>query len=273
MKLNRRIWLAGLLTTAFVTGCGTAPQAPNTSASAVTPQIRMALAPTGKLRVGVYNGSPTSLVVDKNGNKAGIAYELGRDLAQQLGVPFEAKEYKRIAEVIEAMKKEEVDFTFTNATEARAKDVSFSTPLVSLELGYLLPAGSPIQKIAEIDRSNVKVGVTEGSSSFGALSKLFKNATLTTAPTMSAAAEQLKSRQIDAFATNKGILYELANSVAGARILDERWGLEHMAIAIPKGRDNGLAYANTFGLKVKNNGSLQAIVLRSGLRGTVTSSQ
>lgn len=41
---------------------------------------------------------------------------------------------------------------------------------------------------------------------------------------------------MDAFATNKAILFAMQDTLPGARILDGRWGLEHMAIAIPKGR-------------------------------------
>ena len=72
-----------LLLAVLLAGCATAPPA-------ATPQERAALAPTGKLRVGVYLGSPTSLVIDaKTGEKNGVTYALGRELARQLGVPIE----------------------------------------------------------------------------------------------------------------------------------------------------------------------------------------
>ena len=58
------------------------------------------LAPTGTLRVGVYLGSPTSLVVDAQGRRAGVALEMGQRLGQWLGVPVRAVEFPRVAEVV-----------------------------------------------------------------------------------------------------------------------------------------------------------------------------
>ena len=130
MNIDRRSFLSGLILAAsLLAGCGTIASAPDSA-------VRSSLAPTGKLRVGVYMGSPTSLVVDpKTGRKTGIAHDLGQRLARDLDVPFELVEFRRVAEVIDALKVGRVDFTFTNATAARAKDVDFTPPLLSVELG------------------------------------------------------------------------------------------------------------------------------------------
>jgi polar amino acid transport system substrate-binding protein len=264
MNLARRFWLTGLLAGALlVAGCATTPP------PAASPQARAALAPTGKLRVGVYPGSPTSMVVDKSGSKAGVAYELGREFARWLDVPFEPVEYRRIAEVIEAMKTGEVDFTFTNATEARARDIDFTLPMLDIELGYLVPAGSKLSSAADIDQPGVRVGVTEGSTSLGTLTRLYRHATVVPVPSLKAAAAQLAHGKLDAFATNKGILFELADGLPGARVLDGRWGQEHMAIGIPRGRGAGLSYLSSFALAVRRDGTLQGAVSHAGLRGTV----
>lgn len=263
MTILRRTWLTGLFAAALLAGCATTPP------PVATPQARAALAPEGKLRVGVYAGSPTSLVVDKSGKMVGVAYELGRELARWLDVPVEIIEYRRIAEVLEAMKTGEVDFTFTNATDTRARDVDFTLPLVNLELGYLVPAGSKLQSVVEIDRPGVKVGVTEGSTSQGTLTRAYRHAAVVPVASLKVAAAQLAQGRLDAFATNKGILYELADGLPGARVLDGRWGLEHMAIAIPKGRLAGTSYVNSFALAVRRDGTLQSAISRAGLRGTV----
>jgi len=259
--LHRRWLFALVASAALLAGCASTP--------APTQEVRSALAPTGKLRVGLYAGSPTSQVLDKSGQKVGITYELGRELAHRLNVPFEPVEFPRIAEVIEAMKRGEVDFTFTNATDARARDVNFTLPMVSLELGYLVGEGSQLQSASEVDRPGVRVGVTQGSSSQGTLGRMYKQAKLVPVPTLREAAELIKHGQLDAFATNKGILYELADSVPGARILGGNWGLEHMAIATPKGREIGSSYVSDFSLAVRRDGTLQSVIGRSGLRGTV----
>lgn len=262
MNLLRRSWLLGLLAAVSLAGCGAL-------APALDPQVRQALAPSGKLRVGVYPGSPTSMVTDaKTGQKVGVAYDLGRELARQLAVPFEPVEFRRVAEVIDAMKTGAVDFTFTNASPARAKLVDFTEPLLDLELGYLVPHGSTMQSPADADRPGMRIGVSQGSTSQGTLSKTYQHAKVVPVPSLKVGAEMLTQGQLHAFATNKAILFEMVDGLPGARVLDGRWGLEHLAIAIPQGRERGLPFVRAFAAQAKAGGLLQSIVQQAGLRGT-----
>lgn len=239
-------------------------------APAPEPQVRAALAPTGTLRVGVYPGSPTSLVRDlKTGKTAGIALDLGQALGRRLGVPVDVVEFGRPAQVLDALKAGQVDFTFTNASESRARDMDFTPPLVRLELGYLVPVGSHIAAVTDVDRPGVRVGVSQGSTSQGTLGRQFKSAAIVPTSSLRQAQELLQRRQIDAFATNKGILFEMSDELPGMHILDGRWGLEHLAIAIPKGREAGLTFLRQFAQEARTSGLLQSAVTRSGLRGTV----
>src|SRR3974390_1640223 len=108
--------------------------------------MREILAPNGKLRVGVYLGSPTSMVRDgKTGEIHGLAFDLGKELAKRLNVEFEQVNYQRISDVLEGMKPGGVDFTISNSTPARAAIVAFSQTLLTIELGYLVAAGSPLE--------------------------------------------------------------------------------------------------------------------------------
>ena len=56
----------------------------------------------------------------------------------------------------------------------------------------------------------------------------------------------------------------------GARVLDGRWGVEHIAIAIPKGRETAMEYLRRFVEEVQTSGLLMQAVARAGLRGIVT---
>jgi polar amino acid transport system substrate-binding protein len=233
-------------------------------------EIREALAPTGTLRIGVYRGSHTSMTVDAaTGRKNGVSYELGQELAKRLGVPFQMVEFPRIAVVLDALKAGQVDFTVTNASAARAKDMDFTAPVLDLELGYLVLPGSPVTAIADIDRPGIRVGVTQGSTSQATLGRSLRNATLVPAPTLQSAAEMLTRRSMDAYATNKAILFEMSGTLPGSRVLDGRWGLEHIAIAAPKGRDRGLAFLRQFAEDMKTEGVVDRAAERAGLRGTV----
>ena len=228
------------------------------------------LAPTGRLRVGAFAGSPLSMTRDAaTGEIHGLSIDLGREFARRLGVPFAQRDYQRIAEVLAAMKAGDVDFTISNATPARAVDVDFSQTLISLELGYLVPAASAIATMSDVDRPGLRIGVTQGSTSQRTIPSLLPNAVVTPARNSGHAVEMLERHELDLFATNKPTLFQMSDQMPGARVLDGRWGVEHIAIAIPRGREAALEYLRRFVEEVQTGGLLAQAVERAGLRGLV----
>jgi len=258
-----------LLAIGLQLGCvTTAPTPVAKDSAAATAELRSALAPTGRLRIAVYPGSPTSLVRGLGGtDERGLTVEVVRELARRLGVPAELVVFERVAQIVEALQAAQVDMTITNATPARAAMVDFTAPLVGLELGYLVMAGSPVAALEQIDQPGRRIGVSQGSSSQAALSRSFKQASVVPANSLKEAAEMLKDRRIEAFATNKGILFELADGLPGAHVLDGRWGLESLAIAVPKGRAQGAEFLRQFVESVRSQGLVQQAAARAGLRG------
>ena len=228
------------------------------------------LASTGKLRVGVYFGSPTSLVHDTKTNQHhGLGFDLGKELAKRLNVPFALVQYQRISDVIDGMKAGDVDFTISNSTPARAAVVAFSKTVLTIELGYLVTATSPITSIADIQTPGIRIGVTQGSTSQGTIPKLLPNATVVPAENYRRGIDILERGEIDAYATNKPTLFEMSDQMKNARVLEGRWGEEHLGIAIPKGCDPALDYINNFVEEVQTNGLLARIVEQAGLRGAL----
>lgn len=262
---NRHLTVV-LAAAAAVTVFGTAASTQVTPAT----EVQQAAAPTGKLRVGVYPGSPTSMLRDPaSPDPKGLAFELGREFARRLNVPFEPVEFPQIANVLEALKQGQVDFTVTNASPARARDVDFTPPILGVELGYLVPAGSSVAAHTDVDRPGIRVGVTAGGSSHAALTRALTQAVVVPAQTLAIALEMLSARKVDAYATNKAILFELSDQIPGSRVLDGRWGVEEFAVAVPKGRPEALAAARRFAEDAKAAGLVKQIADRAGLRGTV----
>jgi len=262
MNPRRSYFACAVLAVLCWSGCASPPAGPGAQDARI-------LAPTGALRVGVYPGSPSSLIRSGDGEERGVSVDLGKELARRLGVPYRKVEFARVALVLDALKAGEVDFTVTNATPARAAEMNFTAPLVDLELGYLVMPGSKVTQLDDVDRPGVKVGVSQGSTSQGTLARLYKSATLVPAASLPAAAQMLSKGEIDAFATNKAILFEMADTLSGARVLDGRWGLEHLAIAVPKGREDGMPYMRRFADSARNEGLVKRAAERAGLRGTV----
>jgi polar amino acid transport system substrate-binding protein len=231
--------------------------------------IRKVLAPAGKLRVGLYKGNPSSLLESDTGERKGVGFDLGREFARALDVPFEPMVYPNNGAVLEGLRAGHVDVVFTNATPARAKEIDFTQPYLEVEAGYLVPQASSIQTVADIDKAGVRVGVMEGSTSSATLPGLLKSASVVRVPSIEKVTEMLSSRGLDAFATNKSILFDMSDTLPGSRVLSGRYGIEQLALGIPKGRDPGLPYARAFVTAAVSTGLVKSAVDRAGLRGTV----
>jgi len=240
------------------------------TAAQTTEAVRQALAPSGRLRVGVYPGTPTSRIRHaRSGDTKGLSFDLGKEFASRLHVEFEPVEFRQIADVLDALKQARVDFTVTNASPARAKDIDFTAPILGVELGYLVPAGSSIATLADVDRPGMRVGVTEGGSSHSTLSRELKHATVVPSASLKIAIEMLTDGRVDAYATNKAILFEMSDQVPRSRVLDGGWGVEVFAIGIPKGRDLALPTVRAFGDEARSEGLVKRAAERAGLRGIV----
>lgn len=206
-----------------------------------------------------------------SGEPKGLIYDLGRVLAERLGVKFELVELRTLSEVLAAIKSGRVDFSGTNATRAREADMDFTPPLLDIELGYLVGPGSAITSITQLSRPGTRVGVTQGSTSQTTLPGVLKSATIVPAPTLKNATEMLAQGAIDAFATNKVLLFEMSDGLQGSRVLEGQWGAEHWAFAIPKGRYAGMTYLRKFAEDAVAAGLVKRAGERAGLRGTVSS--
>ena len=78
----------------------------------------------------------------------------------------------------------------------------------------------------------------------------------------------LEKRSIDAFATNKVLLFEMSDGLQGSRVLEGQWGVEQWAFAIPKGREVGMEFLRTFAEDAVATGLVKRASDRAGLRGT-----
>ena len=115
----------------------------------------------------------------------------------------------------------------------------------------------------------MRIGVTKGGTSERTLSSKFSKATIVPAESVKLGIEMLRRGELEVYATNKAILYEMSDAIAGARILDGSWGEEHMALAIPKGRDAAMDTLKSFVHDVQASGLLVQMEQQAGLRGAV----
>ena len=238
--------------------------------TAATTEVRQALAPTGKLRIGLQLGNPLNVIRDSaSGELTGLGLYLGIVLAQRIGVPFEPVLYPSIGALLDSGKSGAWDVAFVGFTPERAKELDFIALYVEVEFGYLIPGGSSISTMADVDRPGIRVAVQERSLPDIFLSGTVKNAVVVRASSNAGTLEMLKSGRADVIFSIKPTLFEMSNQLPGSRVLDGRPGIDPHAMAMPKGRDLGVAYARRFIGDAKSEGLVKAAVERAGLRGVV----
>ena len=238
--------------------------------AAPSAEVQHAIAPTGALRVGVYRGSPSSIIEGATPAEAkGVGYDLGRALAAELGVPFQPVIFPANDPLLKATAAGDVDVIFTNATAERARTLDFSRTFLDVAKSFLVPAGSPLTQLADFKRPGLHVGVSQGSSTAEELQPIYPQLAIEPVATLKLAGELLAEHKIDAFSTNDAILFQLSDSVPGSHVIAGQWGLEHFGAAIPKGRAPAMPFLQDFMDRARADGTVARAVERSGLRGTV----
>lgn len=256
-------WVMTALLGLLLTGCAGISTAP-------TPEARQALAPTGKLRVGLQLGSPHNVIRDSvSGEMKGVGFDLGKELARRMGVPFEPVLYPSVGVLLDSGKSGAWDVAFVGFSPARAREWDFTALHLEIEFGYLIPGGSSISTMADVDRPGIRVAVQEKSQPDVFISRTLKNATVVRASSLAGTLEMLKSGRADVIFSIKPSLFEISNQLPGSRVLDGQLGIDPHAMAMPKGRDPGVAYARQFIEDAKSEGLVKAAIERAGLRGVV----
>ncbi len=226
------------------------------------------LAPTGTLRVGINYGNPILAQRDAgSGELRGIAVDLGRELGKRVGAPVELVGFESAGKMFDAVKAGAWDMAFLAVDPGRAGDISFTAPYIEIEGTYLVPAGSSVREVADVDRKGVRVGVSAKSAYDLFLSRSLQHAELVRGPTNNAGFELLLAGKVDVVAGIRQHLVANAQRLPGSRVLEGRFMAIQQALGTPKGRDVAAKYLREFIEDVKASGLVAQAIERSGIRG------
>ena len=239
-----------------------------------TSEQRKALAPTGKLRVGFLSTTPIHATKDAaSGEFKGPAVDLGKEMARRIGVQFEPVPYTSFPPVLAGAKSGEWDIAMIGISSEREQIVDFTAPYMVVEFGYLVPSGSPLSTLADVDKPGVRIGVLEKSSPDAFLSRTIQRATLVRVASIANMLESLTAGRVDALYATKANMLAESTKMPGSRVLEGRFGGEEAALAVPKGRQLGVAYARQFVDEAVSEGLVKAAIDRAGLRGVIVAPQ
>jgi polar amino acid transport system substrate-binding protein len=187
----------------------------------MSPEILKELAPTGTLRAGINLGN-FLLVTGKSpsGDPEGVAPDMARSIAERLGVKLKLVPFKTPGELADAAGTDVWDIGLIGAEPARAERIAFSPAYVEIEATYLVPAGSALHTIAEVDRPGIRIAVSARSAYDLWLVRNIKQAQLVHTDGIDAAFNLFVRDKLEALACLRPRLLTDVVKLPGARILD-----------------------------------------------------
>lgn len=266
-NICRAIVSPTLVAAALLCGCTNMTSPPGTSPSQAA---RAELAPSGTLRAAINFGNPILATRDgTTGEARGVSVDRARALAERLGIPIELVTYTAAGKVVEGIKSRAWDIGFFAIDPVRGADTDFTAAYIVIEGVYLVPQGSAIVRNGDVDRDGVRVVVGRGSAYDLYLTREMKKATLLCAPTSQAVTDMMVAEKVEVAAGVKQQLEADARRVPGLRLIDGRFMVINQAMAVPKGRSAGVAYAAAFVEEMKSSGFVAASLKRHGIEGAV----
>ena len=234
----------------------------------MSPDVISDLAPTGVLRAAI-NLSNFLLVtrVGSTGDPEGVAPDLAREIASRLGVPVRYVPFKSPGELADAAGTGVWDVGLIGAEPQRAEKIVFTAAYCEIEATYLVPAGSPLKTIADVDARGVRIAVT-GRSAYGLwLDRNIAHAALIRSKTLDSAYEQFVADRLEALAGLKPRLLADLERLPGARILDGRFTAVQQAIGTAPENVAGAAFLRDFVEQAKASGLIAGLMERHMVRG------
>jgi polar amino acid transport system substrate-binding protein len=222
----------------------------------------------GELRAALIASNPVLVTRGADGELGGVSVELARALAAKLNVPVRLIPYENPARYNESLGKDEWDVALAARDPSRADYLAFSDVFMEVDNGYVARPGLPLRSAEEVDRPGVKVAVSQGSAPDGFLTRTLRNAEIVrVAGGLVPARDALAAARADVYGENVHLAYRIADELPGATVLDGRFNVVQMSIAVAKNNSAVLSTVNDLIRETKRNGSIAQSITRAGLRG------
>ncbi len=226
------------------------------------------LTPTGVLRAGI-NMSNFLLVTGKtaSGDPVGVSPDMAAAVAERLGVPLKLIAFKSPGELGDQAGNDVWDIGNIGAEPQRAQTIAFTAAYAEIESTYLVPAGSPIKSMADVDKPGIRISVT-GRSAYGLwLENNIKHATLERTDTLDSSLEQFLSQKMDVLAGLRPRLLTDIEKVPGGRILDGQFSAVQQAVGTPKKNQKAAAFLTAFVEEAKRTGLVASFIAKHNVNG------
>src|SRR5665647_1052806 len=178
------------------------------------------LAPTGKLRGGIVVSPAASAffaIKDGKGAPQGVTIDLMHAFAQALKLPLDLQVYDNSGQVTDAIASGACDVAFMPRDATREGKVDFGPAYYFISSTYLVPAGSKIQSIDEVNRPGVRIVGISNTTTVRSARRTAPNASVEEVPSVDLMTAMAAAGQGDAFALSHDSFAGLLPKLPGAR--------------------------------------------------------
>ncbi len=235
---------------------------------AMDESVRQSLAPTGVLRAGI-NLSNFLLVSSRtaDGGPAGVSPDMAAAIAKALDLPIRYVTYPNPGVLADAAVRDEWDIALVGAEPQRAETIAFTPAYSEIEATYLVPAGSPLGSIADVDKAGVRIAVAERTAYGLWLERNIRHATLVPAVGLDGSLATFREGGLDALAGLRPRLVTDVETIPGARILEGRFMAVQQAVGTPRPKAAAIPWLTAFVNEARASGFVAESIAAHGVRG------
>lgn len=234
----------------------------------VTPEIVAQLAPKGVLRAAI-NMSNFLLVNGRSpdGGPTGVSPSMAKAIADRLGVPVQYVTYANPGLAGDAAGTDAWDIVNIGAEPQRAEKIAFTNAYAEIECTYLVPAGSPITAIDQVDRPGIRIAVSARAAYDLWLERNIKQATLVRGQGLDATVQMFAEQKMEVLAGLRPRLLTDAEFFPGSRILDGNFMAVQQAVGTLRGNSAAEAFLRDFVEEAKRSGLVARFIQEHQVRG------
>ena len=229
------------------------------------------LAASGVLKVGL-NLANFLLVSQGDGPvREGVAPDMARELARQLGLAVEFVPYSSPGAMADAARTGDWDIAFLAVELERQAEIEFTAPYLEVDATYLVPAGSGMVHVDQVDREGVRIAVVQNSAYDLVLRRSIRLAKLVHASSADAAFHEFEMQGLEALSGLRPRLAQQQAKWKGSKVLPGRFAAIGQAIGVPKKQAASAAFLSRFVETCKTSGLVARLIERPRVEGVAVS--
>ncbi len=237
-------------------------------------EVRTALSRHGKMRAGI-NLSNFLLVSSRtpDGGPAGVSPDMAAALAACLELQLEYVSYENPGKLADAAERDEWDVGLVAAEPQRAAVIDFTAAYAEIEATYLLPPGSPLREVSEVDRTGHRIAAAARTAYGLWLERNVHKAEMVWGNGFDETYKLFIDGKLDALAGLRQKLIEDEARLPGSKLLTGRFMSVQQAIGTPKISSIAIDYLRAFVEAAVESGLVAELIAKHDVIGLTVASR